>query len=465
MTFILTVGNREQFIQVSDRRLSWDGKPLPDESNKAGILLCRDARHIFAFTGLAKFESFDTRRWLLNALYECCPPDYRGDSIVERLKERATTDFSTLPALKGLEQRRKRLSIMFSGYNYQSNPPLSTIRILTNYQNFVTGKDSDEAWNHFEMNYWTEVRPLDHEFGFIQWIGKWTVTKPGDVESLRKLAQNLRPFQAIADKAVALVREFADRPKSGAAIGKQLSVVVLHRDRTEHVLSRYYSTVAGHKMYVPDEIVGFSDTERWGVADREVWIDGKTGPEVWALPKVHKNAPCPCKSGEKYKNCHGRRPNQARAQGVPQPSENRVMRVTASVRRERSDPSDVLEEEFLQLASSNWPTLARMAYGEFVVKGRGALFINLNMPQSDTRGTFFTPIYVADGSEDLRARGGWPKGPHRDTADLVATYDPKHMVVFIFAQKDGTLTTTFMGTNTLNSTPKHLYETGTNTGC
>ena len=115
MTFILALGNREQFIQVSDRRLSWNGKLVDDESNKAGILLCKDARQVFGFTGLAKYGKFDTRHWLLNALYECCPPDYRINQIMLRLRERATRDFQFLPALKGLDPRRKRLSIMFSG--------------------------------------------------------------------------------------------------------------------------------------------------------------------------------------------------------------------------------------------------------------------------------------------------------------------------------------------------------------
>jgi hypothetical protein len=74
----------------------------------------------------------------LNALYECCPPDYQINQIMPRLKERATTDFQSLPVLQQLDPRRKRLSIIFSGYNYYANPPLSAYGILTNYQNFIT---------------------------------------------------------------------------------------------------------------------------------------------------------------------------------------------------------------------------------------------------------------------------------------------------------------------------------------
>jgi hypothetical protein len=145
MTFILSLGNREQFIQVSDRRLSWNGRLKDDESNKAGILLCKDARHIFGFTGLAKYNKFDTRSWLLNALYECCHPDYQINKIMPRLRDRATHDFQTITVLRNLARERKRVSIMFSGYNYYGSPPLGAVGILTNFQDFHSGKDSPTA--------------------------------------------------------------------------------------------------------------------------------------------------------------------------------------------------------------------------------------------------------------------------------------------------------------------------------
>jgi len=47
----------------------------------------------FRVYGARKVWTFDTRRWLLNALYDCCPPDYKINKIMPRLKERATRDF------------------------------------------------------------------------------------------------------------------------------------------------------------------------------------------------------------------------------------------------------------------------------------------------------------------------------------------------------------------------------------
>lgn len=456
MTFILALGNREQFIQISDRRLSWDGKLVDDESNKAGILLCKDARHIFAFTGLAKYGEFSTRQWLLNALYECCPPDYEINRIMPRLMERATRDFQTIPVLKSLGPRRKRLSIMFSGYNYYVDPPMGALGILTNYQNFQTGKDDSEAWDHFEMNFWSESRPLDHEFTIVQRVGNWAAMTGEDESSLRELLKNLKPYQAITDKAVTLVRKMAHRPKAKGTIGNQLSVVVLQRDVTQHVLSRYYSTSVGHKMYVPDEIVGISDTWRHAQADREAWIESPAGPEAWVIPKVKANAPCPCKkSGKRYKDCCGRPHAPRRARKPEQTPRERRMIFRGTTRQERPNFND---QELQEWVRQNWVLFAQMAYGTYIEKGRGAIFINLDEAVIDNNGIYFEPAYIADNSKELEARGGWPDNDSNKTANLIATYNPEQVMVFIFTRKGGRVSTMYMGIDEPNFTPKHLYE-------
>jgi hypothetical protein len=456
MTFILVLVNRKQIIQISDRRLSWNGKLVDDESNKAGILLCKDARHVFGFTGLAKYGDFNTRSWLFNALYECCPPDYQINHIMPRLTERATKDFQSLPALKGLDPRRKRLSIMFSGYNHYADPPMGSLGILTNYQNFETGKDDARAWDHFEMNCWSEVRPLDHEFTIVQRVGSWQAMTDEDGESLRELLRDLKPHQAIADKAVALVRRMADRPKAGGAIGKQLSVVVLQRDITQHVLSRYYSTSLGHKMYVPDEVIGISDTRRRAQADREAWIEGDTGPEMWVIPKVRANAPCPCKRrGKRFRDCCGRSRGPVRVKRSVETSGERRMVFRGVSRRERPDFTDQQLQDWVR---QHWLIFARSAYEEYLGKGRGAIIINLADAVIDDDGLYFEPVYVADGSKELKARGGWPESEGDRTVKLIATYDPEQVVVLIFTRKGGRVTTLFMGTDDLNYSPKALHE-------
>ena len=134
MTLILTLGNQEQFIQLSDRRLTSNGRLVDDESNKSGIFLCKDARHVFGFTGLARTGNFETKKWLFDALWDCSPPDYEISKIIQRLKVRATQDFKSIPALKRLKAKDKRLSVMFSGYLYYQKPPLGAWSLITNFQ-------------------------------------------------------------------------------------------------------------------------------------------------------------------------------------------------------------------------------------------------------------------------------------------------------------------------------------------
>lgn len=62
MTLILGLGNREQFIQISDRRLTSNGLPQDDESNKAGMLICANGRLAFGFTGLGRAGTFETQK-------------------------------------------------------------------------------------------------------------------------------------------------------------------------------------------------------------------------------------------------------------------------------------------------------------------------------------------------------------------------------------------------------------------
>lgn len=51
MTLILSLGNLDHIVQISDRRLTINGKLVEDESNKCGVLFCLNARMGFGYTG------------------------------------------------------------------------------------------------------------------------------------------------------------------------------------------------------------------------------------------------------------------------------------------------------------------------------------------------------------------------------------------------------------------------------
>jgi hypothetical protein len=310
MTLILTLGNLDQVIQISDRRTSWDARPVDNESNKAGVLTCVNAVHAFGFTGLAKWNygraSFDTWQWLLNALYDSGPPDYSVREILGRLRDRASETFSRHPVLRTAPRCHKRLSIMFSGYLYHHTPPRLGCAILTNYQDFQTGRDSFEPWDDFTETFWTERRPLDHEPTFIQRVGNWHAMTVDDEVALRVLLQARKPAQAIIGKAVDLVREMADRPAARDTIGKQLSAISVPRNRGESVKSGYFSETLGFVLYMADWVIALGDTHRTVMRDYQARLASPVESLPIVIPKVGRNQSCPCGKSVKYKYCHGR---------------------------------------------------------------------------------------------------------------------------------------------------------------
>lgn len=304
MTLILTLGCSDYIVQASDRRLVADGHLVDDESNKAGVLECINARLAFGFTGLAKFGSFDTRRWLLDALNDAGPPDYAAKGIIDRLAEKASHTFEVAP-LSGIPSQHKRLSIMFSGYLYHHSPPLMGYAIVTNYQDFSTGIDSPRAKEQFHVQYWQERRPSDGDVTLVQRIGTWQAMTREDEVRLRTLLKSRRPARALIGKAVDVLHSMAERASANGAIGKQISTIHLPVSRDEPAQSGYYTRNLGYASYMADYVLATSDENRTVVRDMEIrQLRGDT-PVPVAVPKVGRNVPCPCGSGRKYKFCHG----------------------------------------------------------------------------------------------------------------------------------------------------------------
>lgn len=152
MTIILSLGNNNQMIQISDRRLSCNGILEDDESNKSGIVICKNARMTFGYTGLAKWKKFSTMQWLLKALHDSATPDYTIGEILERLKQNATDTFNNHPELKYVDPIYKKLSVMFSGYFNIDGNLKQGCAIISNYHNFKKNTAYPVAQKKFYHN-------------------------------------------------------------------------------------------------------------------------------------------------------------------------------------------------------------------------------------------------------------------------------------------------------------------------
>ena len=307
MTLIITAGNSEQFIQMSDRRLTVNGAVQDDESNKAVVLNCANARLTFGFTGLAKADNFETREWLLSTIDECGPPDYSAQAVLERVKKKATQEFQSIPVLNNLPKSKKRLSVMFSGYLYHHDPPLGGLAILTNYQDINSCEISTEAWDRFECFYLQEPRPYDGEVALFYAIGTVTPIDTTITSELTFLLKNRRPASAITGKLIKIFHKLAELPESQGLIGKQLTSISLPRDRKLPVKSDYHSNVVKSETYLPDQIYIVSKYLHLNVLNISVEPVFKDRTPPMSGPKLKSNKPCWCKSGKKYKYCHGQK--------------------------------------------------------------------------------------------------------------------------------------------------------------
>lgn len=241
MTLIVAAGNHDQFIQLSDRRFSIDGKISNEESNKAIVLFCANARLSIGFTGLAKYKTFKTQEWLLKSITECGPSDYTADNIVKRFTLRATKDFNELPELKSLSREHKKLSVMFTGYLNHHEPPLGALAIVSNFQNIDKGTFASQAEPEFRAFFREETRPNNGSISLFSHIG----TLPPIPEELRQkvveLVKNRKPTQAIINKIAETFRTLADHPSARNTIGKQLMSVVIPRNKESGAECNYHS--------------------------------------------------------------------------------------------------------------------------------------------------------------------------------------------------------------------------------
>jgi hypothetical protein len=91
-------------------------------------------------------------------------------------------------------------------------------------------------------------------------------------------------------------------------------------------------------------------------------------------------------------------------------------------------------DEHVTFMRSQWATFAAYAWEKYVSEGRGAIVIDLRNASRDGPMINVPSYYVAQASERLSSRGGWP---NTEVAEVIEDYDPEQDVVFIFLRLDG----------------------------
>jgi SEC-C motif-containing protein len=301
MTLIVAVGNPDQFVQVSDRRLTGlaDGRVVTDEANKSIILKADDALLIGGYSGIARTNSFNARDWILDTLYDCAEQDCIAENILLRFRDRASEKFKNSPSLKG-----KSLSILFSGWHDHYISPLAFQVIVSN------NKDPNHIYRSAGVKPEFEYMSRSHEnlgagIDLVNsWIGMPFEMYQEDKEELAWLISSRKPVFAIRGKLISVVRKFSKMPSAGGTVGGQLTSIVLPRSPEDSVVFDYHSHIVKPEIYVPD-VLYLTSNGRQTRKDVELApVDMSSTPPL-SVPKVKPNQPCPCNSGLAYKDCHG----------------------------------------------------------------------------------------------------------------------------------------------------------------
>lgn len=107
---------------------------------------------------------------------------------------------------------------------------------------------------------------------------------------------------------------------------------------------------------------------------------------------------------------------------------------------------------------AQWRDFAAFAWEKFSIEGRGAVVVDLRKASRLAANMNVPAYYVADGSERLSARGGWPS---EEIAEVIKEYDPQQDVVFVFLRLNGDV---FHYNVSDELTPPKAYEAGRATG-
>ncbi len=306
MTLILALVNSENAIIASDRRLVGPNGLQEDESNKAGYLVCRDARLGFAFTGLAECEGFQTKFWLPETLTKSAEHDGLMEPLIGRFRQHASEKFASL---RGLSARDKRLTVILAGYSYADGTPRAYVWRISNFEDGLDGTELPEAQDEFVVHVWRDARLLGNApADFVLSSGTVAGIPPESIQDLRSLVRACKPSVGLVGKAVAVIRETAAAPASHGVVGTQCSSIVIPSDRKKGAEAQYHSGHPTPDTYGPAYVnaLGGKDGTFCTAGFELKALEGPGRTPALRIPRVGRNRLCPCGSGRKFKKCHGR---------------------------------------------------------------------------------------------------------------------------------------------------------------
>ena len=249
-------------------------------------------RLLYCFTGLARVNRHVTSQWILETFQKTGKNNYWD--IIENFSERASKYFRD-SQIRLLPGSTRRLTIMLTGYR-PDNSIVNTL--ISNFQDFKNFVDHPEALTDFHIHPECSIPGIENPT-MIQAIGQFGALEKRDETQLREMLKQRLPAEALRSKAVDLIQEISERSKSAGTVGKKINTGRLNRNNPLTPTAGYASDEVEQQINLLDQIDLRSSGP--GIAIQRLTL-ATDSPTIF--PNVHRNAPCPCGSGKKFRECH-----------------------------------------------------------------------------------------------------------------------------------------------------------------
>jgi SEC-C motif len=229
---------------------------------------------------------------------------------------RLDAKFASLPS--SVPDAAKRTAVLFAGYTY--DPTAGVEIFVRSVANYRRGGASTHAFR-------VDTFPDSERYNYISAVGAAHALAESDREELGKLINAAKPPQAVVGKAVEVVRTAARSSAAQDVIGGQLMSLVVPAPQSQPLVGAYHTESLSDTIFFPGSVTVDARGEGLAVMQPSFTSGALTEQQIRdnyqrglsglprdttqrfrpiAIPKVGRNRPCPCGSGQKYKRCHGR---------------------------------------------------------------------------------------------------------------------------------------------------------------
>ena len=295
MTFCLVAANYDQIVLGVDRRLTdTRGSVIAKDAYKIGHGVCLDASFLMCYCGIASDgKAFKANRWIVQTLIAAADSAKSRQffDIMPIFIEEASLYFSN--KMRHLKAGDRRITMMFTGYL----KPYDDIfeYLISNFQDFDTQVDYIDAWPGFRH----KIQGPRTDHSLIQAIGQFSSLTEKHENDLRLMVTQKKPYHAIRSKVADVICDIARSQKSNNTVGEQITVATLSVEQPLAPIIWFGSNEVESHIPLIDTVDLRAPGAPWAT---DIKLESSGSPTIY--PKVHRNAPCPCRSGKKYKYCH-----------------------------------------------------------------------------------------------------------------------------------------------------------------